>query len=162
MRWKCVPLAIHLMAHAAQGEPNLEGLWRRWETERTAMLKRSGGEDRLDNLEVSYEISIHGKRMDEAGRSLLKVLSLLPAGVAHDDLPAILPHADRGPASTLRKAGLAFDEAGRIRVVAPLRVVRQRPDIRQTQGLMSPSSPVTYVSYDSMPTKWAAQRERRP
>jgi tetratricopeptide (TPR) repeat protein len=84
------------------------------------MLKRPGGKDRLDNLEVSYEISINGPRMDDSARRFLSALSMLPSGVAHGDIPVILPDADRA-ASALRKAGLAFDEAGRLRVLAPLR-----------------------------------------
>ena len=35
-----VPLAIELMAHAAESEPDLAGVWQRWQTERTEMLKR--------------------------------------------------------------------------------------------------------------------------
>ena len=36
-----VPLAIDLMARAAEAEPDLVGIWQRWQTERTAMLKRA-------------------------------------------------------------------------------------------------------------------------
>ena len=45
-----VPLAIKLMAHAAEAEPDLDGIWQRWQTERTEMLKRGASENRLLNL----------------------------------------------------------------------------------------------------------------
>jgi len=115
-----VPLAITLMALAAQGESDLEGIWSRWQSERTAMLKRDKGDHPLTSLDLSYQISIHGDRMNPEARELLSVLSLLPDGLAHQDLPEIHPHGHRA-ASTLRKVGLAFDEAGRLRVLAPLR-----------------------------------------
>jgi tetratricopeptide (TPR) repeat protein len=121
-----VPLAITLIAALAEGEPDLECLWERWQQERSAMLKRAGGKDRLTNMELSYELSWSGPRMTPEGRQLLQLLVLLPAGLAHADLEAVLPEADQA-APVLRKAGLAFDEAQRLRVLAPLReYVRRR------------------------------------
>ena len=121
-----VPLAITLIAALAEGEPDLKGLWERWQQERSAMLKRAGGKDRLTNMELSYELSWSGPRMTPEGQRLLQLLALLPAGLAHVDLKAVLPEADQA-APVLRKAGLAFDEAQRLRVLAPLReYVRRR------------------------------------
>jgi tetratricopeptide (TPR) repeat protein len=116
----CVPLAITLLAHAAEGEPNLAGLWQGWQEQRTAMLQRAGGEHRLTNLELSYEISIRGPRMTDSARSFLALLVLLPDGMAHHDLAGAF-HERLADASILRKTGLAFDEADRLRVLAPLR-----------------------------------------
>ena len=135
-----VPLAISLLAALAEGEPDLEGLWRRWQDERTAMLQRAGGRDRLTNIELSYEVSWTGPRMTSAGRRLLSLLALLPAGVAHADLGTILPQVATPAAATLRKAGLAFDEAQRLRVLAPLREhvrVRHPPDDADLQRMRS-------------------------
>lgn len=121
-----VPLAITLIAARAEGEPDLENLWQQWQKDRSAMLSRAGGSDSLTNMELLYELAWAGPRMTPDGRRLLQLLALMPAGVAHLDLEAVLPDADRG-APAVRKAGLAFDEASRLRVLAPLReYVRRR------------------------------------
>jgi tetratricopeptide (TPR) repeat protein len=115
-----VPLAVTLMAGAAQGEPDLLGTWRRWQAERTAMLQRGSADARLLSIEVSYEISLRGPRMTEKARRLLGVLSLFPAGIAREDIDAVF-RKGRGPANVLRQVGLAFDEGARTRLLAPLR-----------------------------------------
>jgi tetratricopeptide (TPR) repeat protein len=115
-----VPLAITLLAYQAEGEPSLEPLWQRWQHERTAMLQRAEGQDRLTNIELSYEISLTDKRMTEAAHRLLRLLALLPDGLAHRDLSAAMPDQAEA-ASVLRKAGLGFDEAERLRLLKPLR-----------------------------------------
>jgi tetratricopeptide (TPR) repeat protein len=125
-----VPLAVTLMAYAAEGEPNLEGIWKHWKKERTEMLRRPEGRGRLTNVEVSYEISIKGPRMTDEGRRLLALMAYLPEGVAPEELEQIcsMERCYRA-ALVLRKAGLAFDESGRLRVLAPLReyVRRKHP-----------------------------------
>lgn len=137
-----IPLAISLMAHQAQGEANLEGLWSRWQKKHTAILKRADGRHRLTNLEVSYEVSINGSRMTvtEAPRRLLSALSLLPDGIAWRDIPVVFPDNGNEAAATLRKAGLAFDEAGRLRVLTTLREYVGReypPDIESQERVLS-------------------------
>lgn len=124
-----VPLAITLLAHQAEGEPDLLALWQRWQDERTAMLQRAGGKDRLTNIELSYELSIQSPRLTAQGRQLLTVLAMLPDGFALGDIPAIFPGHGAAAAASLRKAGLAFDESARLRLLAPLReyVGRQLP-----------------------------------
>ncbi|MEW6747682.1 MAG: tetratricopeptide repeat protein [Planctomycetota bacterium] len=121
-----VPLAITLMANAAEGQPDLADTWARWETERTRMLRRAGGTDRLLNIEVSYEISIQGPRMTDEARRLLSILGLLPGGVARGDIDAVFPEHGIRAAAVLRQVGLAVDEANRLRLLAPLREYVQR------------------------------------
>src|SRR5271165_7026924 len=53
----CVPLAVTLIAYAAEGEPDLTGVWQRWQRERTRMLQRAKGNESLTNIEVAYETS---------------------------------------------------------------------------------------------------------
>src|SRR5262249_16753065 len=110
-----VPLAITLLAHQAEGEPNLQGLWQRWQRERTTILQRAGGKDRLRNMELSYEMSIQSPRMTDQVRRVLKLLALLPGGVAHGDLVTVTGPQGEDVAAALRKIGLAHDEAGRLR-----------------------------------------------
>jgi tetratricopeptide (TPR) repeat protein len=124
-----VPLAITLLAYQAEGQPNLEGLWRRWQAERTKMLQRAGGAHRLNNLELSLELSVSGSRMNDAAGSLLSLLGLLPDGIAWSDLDSLLPGQGQAAAADLRRVGLAFDDAKstRLRVLAPVReFVRRR------------------------------------
>lgn len=116
-----VPLAINLMAHVAEGEPNLKGIWKRWEKERTSMLKYGAADDRLTNIEISYKLSINGPRMVSYAQRLLSILAYLPDGLAHCDIEAVLPNKSAQAASVLRKVGLAFDESDRLRLLAPLR-----------------------------------------
>ncbi|HJQ37830.1 MAG TPA: tetratricopeptide repeat protein [Thermoanaerobaculia bacterium] len=115
-----LPLAISLLAYVAQSEPSLDALTKRWQKKRTAVLQRAGGKQRLTNIEVSFELSIAGARMTDEARSMLSVLAVLPAGVAHGDLAEVFENGDE-VASTLRATGLAFDEGGRLRMLAPLR-----------------------------------------
>jgi tetratricopeptide (TPR) repeat protein len=124
-----VPLAVTLLAHEAEGGPSLSGLWTRWQQKGTELLRYADGDDRLTNIELSYEISITGKRMTDEARRLLSVLALLPNGVAEGDLAAVAPEESEATAPILRQTGLAFDEAERLRLLAPLReyVRRKRP-----------------------------------
>jgi tetratricopeptide (TPR) repeat protein len=116
-----VPLAIALMANTAEGQPDLADTWIRWQTERTRMLRRAGGTDRLLNIEASYEISIQGPRMTTEARRLLSLLGFLPGGVAREDIGVLLPGHGVRAAALLRQVGLAFDEAPRLRLLTPLR-----------------------------------------
>ena len=118
-----VPLAITLLAYQAEGQPNLDGLWGRWQTERTKMLQRAGGADRLTNLELSLELSISGPRMNDVARALLSLLGLLPDGIAWQDLDYLLPGQGAVAAADLRRVGLALDDDknARLRVLAPVR-----------------------------------------
>src|SRR5215831_17082711 len=76
-------------------------------------------QDRLTNIELSYEISLTGKRMTEAAHRLLRLLALLPDGLAYHDLSVVMPDQAEAAASVLRKAGLGFDEAERLRLLNP-------------------------------------------
>lgn len=115
-----VPLAITLLAPLAEGEPDLTNLWQRWQDERTAMLKRADAKDRLTNIELSYELSWSGPRMNDTARQFLQRLAHLPAGVAHSNIKSILPTGMQA-ATILRQTALAHDEDERLRVLAPLR-----------------------------------------
>ncbi len=116
-------LAVVLLAHEAEGEPNLAGLWKRWQNKRTALLRNGEGKERLSNIEVSLDLSLNGPRMtrEPVARRLLSVLAHLPDGVADEDLDALLPGEAGDAASVLRKVGLAFDQGNRLRVLAPIR-----------------------------------------
>jgi tetratricopeptide (TPR) repeat protein len=116
-----LPLAITLLAHFAEPEPNLSGVWDSWQRKRTELLSRPGGSTRLTNAAVSFELSIAGPRMTPMARRLLAIAALLPDGIAHTDFNDLLPDQATEAARVLRSVGLAHDEQGRLRLLAPVR-----------------------------------------
>jgi tetratricopeptide (TPR) repeat protein len=120
-----VALAVTLLAHHAEGEPDLSGLWKRWQEKRTELLRRTDSQERLTNIEVSLELSISSPRMTEGSRRLLALLGILPDGIAREDLAALLPEAEEA-AAVLRQVGLALPQDLRLRVLAPVREYAHR------------------------------------
>ena len=116
-----VPLAVELMAYAAQGQADLGEVAARWRAERTGMLARMGGERRELSVAVSVEASVTAPLMTPAGRRLVSLLGVLPDGVARQDLTALLPGGGLAAAAVLRQLGLAFGEGDRLRTLAPVR-----------------------------------------
>ena len=116
-----VPLAVELMAYAAQGQPDLGEVAQRWRAERTGMLARMGGARRELSVAVSVEASVTAPLMTPQGARLLGLLGVLPDGIARDDLAALLPGGGLAAAAVLRQLGLAFGEGDRLRTLAPVR-----------------------------------------
>ena len=103
-----VPLAVELMAYAAQGQPDLAEVAQRWHQERTGMLQRMGGARRELSVAVSVEASVTAPLMTAPAARLLSLLGVLPDGVAREDLAALLPggRAGRGGCAAAARAGL--------------------------------------------------------
>jgi len=116
-----VPLAVELMAYAAQGQDDLAEVAARWRAERTAMLERMGGTSRELSVAVSVEASVTSALMTAPAARLLSLLGVLPDGIARDDLTELLPDGGLAAADVLRKLGLAFGEGDRLRTLAPVR-----------------------------------------
>lgn len=117
-----VPLAVVLLAYQAEGLKNLSDLWQSWQKHRTALLKHSLDQDnRLSNIEVSLDLSIMGRRMNDTSRRLLSLLGLLPDGISKLDLEVLFPKDGDEAARMLLRVGLAYQEGGRTRLLAPTR-----------------------------------------
>jgi tetratricopeptide (TPR) repeat protein len=116
-----VPLAIELLAHASEGEPDLSHLIGRWRTERSRLLKRRDADHRLLNVAVSIDLSWNSKGMVTQAQRLLSLMGWLPNGVAEEDLETLVPVQGISAASCLRRRGLALHQAGRLRVLPPIR-----------------------------------------
>ena len=116
-----VPLAVELMAYAAQGQPDLGEVAQRWRAERTGMLARMGGARRELSVAVSVEASVTAPLMTAPALRLLSLLGVLPDGVGREDLTALLPEDGLAAAAVLRQLGLAFGEGDRLRTLAPVR-----------------------------------------
>jgi tetratricopeptide (TPR) repeat protein len=116
-----VPLAVELMAYAAQGQPDLAEVAQRWAAERTGMLARMGGARRELSVAVSVEASVTAPLMTAAALRLLTLLGVLPDGMAREDLTVLLPEDGLAGAGALRQLGLAFGEGDRLRTLTPVR-----------------------------------------
>ncbi len=120
------PLSIELLAANAAGLPDLRGLADDWSRRRVAMLKRGRADDRLTSLRVSVDISLDALGADSAAHRLLRLMAMLPDGLAAADARALLddgpPTAEAAAAGgRLEQARLAFRRDGRWRLLAPIR-----------------------------------------
>jgi tetratricopeptide (TPR) repeat protein len=115
-----VPLAVELLGYAAQGQP-FGQVAARWRRERTGMLQRMRGDRRELSIAVSVEASVTSPLMTDGARRLLSLLGVLPDGIAHEDLEVLLLNGGLAGAAVLRQLGLVFDEADRLRTLAPVR-----------------------------------------
>jgi tetratricopeptide (TPR) repeat protein len=116
-----IPLAVELLAHAADGEQSLESLGERWRAERTRLLTRGKADHRLLSIAVSVDTSWNSPGMTGPARRLLSILGRLPDGAAEGDLETLLPSEGPGAANLLRRRGLAYGQAGRLRTLPPVR-----------------------------------------
>ncbi|KAJ7454939.1 hypothetical protein B0H11DRAFT_2324377 [Mycena galericulata] len=120
-------LVVTLMAHVASYE-GCETVLSRWKKENVSLL--SDGFDKNTNLETSLRISLSSPRMTSCPSALqfLSLLSLLPDGISDVDLSknsCPIPELPRAK-STLLRTSLAHIEAGRLKVLAPVReLIRQ-------------------------------------
>lgn len=120
-----IPLGVRLMAHTAQGEPDLGVLWRRWHGRQWLR----GGTDGYHRMDACIAVSVESNRMNDHALRLLTMLGRLPDGIAESDLDALLTSAGEFASSDLRKLGLAFEDNGRLLALRPIReyVARTRP-----------------------------------
>ncbi|KAJ7138267.1 hypothetical protein C8R44DRAFT_976057 [Mycena epipterygia] len=95
----------------------------RWRTENVSLL--SDGFNKETNLETSLRLSLSSPRMASSPGALhlLSLLSLLPDGILDVDLRDSLCPIPELPRcqSTLLRTSLAYIEAGRLKVLAPVR-----------------------------------------
>jgi tetratricopeptide (TPR) repeat protein len=131
-----LPLAVVLLAHAAQGEPDLSALWQRWQSwreRRSSRLRWKGVREWELHVEVPLEVALASPRVTPGARRLLSLLADLPEGIRSFDLNLLLPGEGEKAAAILKTAGLAFEERGRLRVLAPVRkaVRREHPPVEE-------------------------------
>ncbi|KAF7298443.1 NB-ARC domain-containing protein [Mycena kentingensis (nom. inval.)] len=121
-----VPLAVTLMAStASRSDGGCSAVLARWSTENITLL--SEGEDKDHSLTASIRISLSSPRLisTPGALELLSILSLMPDGLIEGDLrPGIIPISQPLAAKfALMQTALAYHEAGRLKVLAPVREV---------------------------------------
>jgi len=124
-----MPLAVHLLATRAQGQPDLRSLYAEWQDKSTAILRRLPTNSRLSSVDVSIETALDHPRITDRGRHVLSLLAIFPGGMLFDHLEEILPEAAHGGIMELYDAALASQEDGRIRTLVPIReyIAREYP-----------------------------------
>jgi predicted ATPase/nucleoside phosphorylase len=134
-----VPLAITLLAYAAQGT-NLEYLFAEWKQRQTDLLEREGAApDRLSSWRASLELSIQSPRVTPDARRIASLLAALPDGIAREDLDALFPEVGAHAARVLSQAGLLYFAGGRLLQLAPVRayLAREYPgDVKDLDRVM--------------------------
>lgn len=123
-----VPLAVTLLAHEAKSADDVHSLPVRWQQARTKMLQRGAGDHRTSSWQYSLQLSLDSPQMqrNDHARRLFAVLSLLPSGLAGEDLTALLPDDGLEAAVTLKKLALASTAEGRLRMLNPIREFGQQ------------------------------------
>jgi tetratricopeptide (TPR) repeat protein len=112
------PLCIKLMAAQADGL-GVKDILARWEKQRAKMVKKDGGDSRLNNLEISVGLSF--ERLSGLGKRLARLVARLPAGFAMWMVREILGEAADEAALELVRARLVKVTDERMTMLAPLR-----------------------------------------
>jgi tetratricopeptide (TPR) repeat protein len=161
-----VPLAIELFAAQAAGLGDLGFAWRQWAKRRVAMLSRGADADRLSSLAVSLSASLASPRMNDAARRLYKALGRLPDGWEFDAVDQLLPGDVDDPAQRLLRTRLVYPEAGRLRMLKPVREHAlaqplEPADERHLAELLGALADALPLQQESPPDPERAARARR-
>jgi tetratricopeptide (TPR) repeat protein len=120
------PLSIKLLALNAAGGANLTSLAEEWAVRRAYMLQHGAADDRTTSLRVSLAISLKHLGTASAAGRLLRLMALLPDGMAEADARTILSDGEptrkeREAVWRLEKARLASRANDRWRLISPVR-----------------------------------------
>ena len=127
-----LPLALFLLAKVADVETSLKPVLRQWQRIHAKLLTRPGmKQDRNTDLHVSLEVSLRDRRLSDpkdkkqglASRRALAMLSILPDGAEWIDLELLLGEEVDSALAALKQLGLVYEEADRLRMLAPIRDV---------------------------------------
>ncbi|KAJ6517666.1 hypothetical protein DFH09DRAFT_1287732 [Mycena vulgaris] len=122
----CIPLAVTLLSQLAESE-SAEALWASWETKSTKLVKSDGSAHRLNNLELSIELSLQGPR--------LRACPGLPESRIPEFKTSFKDYFGgiRSAIRVLKQCSLAYALEGFLRVLSPVRQYTQdHPDLATT------------------------------
>lgn len=118
-----VPLAVTLMASAAQSGESLVHLQRAWNEERTSLLS-SGSSNKNTDLEASIKVSLESRPVGTEPNALrlLALLCLLPDGAARSHLSEMTGMQRSGSAvRILKNFSLIYEDRSTLKVLSPIR-----------------------------------------
>lgn len=125
-----IPIVIELVAQQAAPHDTLAAVHAEWLRVGSALAKRRGvAPSKLSSLDVSLELSLGSPRLAEAGRRLFCILGPLPAGMAPEDVAALLGDAAFNARQELLSTALAIERGDRLDLLPPIRdhAVRHHP-----------------------------------
>ncbi|KAJ7789521.1 hypothetical protein B0H14DRAFT_239706 [Mycena olivaceomarginata] len=125
---QCLPLAVTLLAQLAETESS-EALWASWNLESTRLVASDGSQHRLNNLELSIELSLKGPRLCACSGALdfFINLCLLPQGMSEfriSELDVAFGQDFTGlrlAVRVLKQCSLAYTQDGFLCVLSPIR-----------------------------------------
>ncbi|KAJ7902805.1 hypothetical protein B0H14DRAFT_1148483 [Mycena olivaceomarginata] len=128
----CIPLAITLLSQLAESDAS-EALWASWNSESTRLVKSDGCAHRLNNLELSIELSLRGPRVCGCSGALdfFIILCMLPQGLPESRIPEFETSfrkdftGIRSAIRVLKQCSLAYTQDGFLRVLSPVRQYTQ-------------------------------------
>ncbi|KAJ7300458.1 hypothetical protein DFH08DRAFT_725292 [Mycena albidolilacea] len=145
----CIPLAVTLLAQLAEIDSS-EVLWASWGIESTRLVKSEGSAHRLNNLELSIELSLHGPRLRGCPGSLdfFVTLCMLPQGLRESrisEFEMAFRNSFEGTHSAIRmlkQCSLAYSIEGFLRVLSPVR--------QYTHGHLNPATTLATTLFTQM------------
>ena len=122
-----MPLAIRLVAQRAAGFSSLNDLWAEWRRQGTELAADPDrAATRLTSVARSIAFSLGSPRLRAGGMRLFRLLGQLPAGITRRHRDALLKSASFEAAQQLLAVGLAYDRAGRLDLLPPMRDFARR------------------------------------
>jgi tetratricopeptide (TPR) repeat protein len=122
-----VPLAIILVAARARPFSTLFDIWAEWKASGVELARRTGVNlSRLNSVPHSIEFSLRSPRISSPGHRLFRLLGVLPAGLSSSDRVELMEHEHFEAASELLATRLAFERAGRLMMLPPIRDYARR------------------------------------
>jgi tetratricopeptide (TPR) repeat protein len=117
-----IPLAVELIAQQAAAHDTVSAILDEWRRVGSVLARRRGVEpSRLTSLEISLELSFNSQRLGDAGQRMFSILAQLPAGIAEEDVKALFEDTAFEARHGLLSCGLAFERAGRLDLLPPVR-----------------------------------------
>ncbi|KAJ7307072.1 hypothetical protein DFH08DRAFT_494840 [Mycena albidolilacea] len=124
---ECIPLAVTLLAQLAQTESS-EALWASWNCESTKLVTSDGSLHRLNNLELSIELSLKSPRIHACSGALdfFVALCMLPQGMPEFRIPQFEAafgnnFSLRSAIRVLKRCSLAYTWDSFLCVLSPIR-----------------------------------------
>ncbi|KZV63938.1 hypothetical protein PENSPDRAFT_691216 [Peniophora sp. CONT] len=85
----CMPLAVTLLARLASVEGSTKGIWARWETEYTDLVRAGRDDHRLLSVGASIDLSLRSLNQREEAHAVIGIICIFPSGLWDHDISAL-------------------------------------------------------------------------